>query len=73
MVYSPGYSQITLKKGILSMSLLPKLSAFLILLVSSTLAVADPYSSISDGMGGFYHSDGSSSMSDGMGGFYHSD
>ena len=29
--------------------------------------------SMSDGMGGFYHSDGSSSLSDGMGGFYHTE
>jgi len=29
-------------------------------------------SSMSDGNGGYYHSDGSSSMSDGNGGYYHS-
>ena len=33
----------------------------------------DGSSSLSDGMGGFYHSDGSSSLSDGMGGFYHTE
>ena len=50
-----------------------KISASLMLLICSSVAVADPGYSMSDGMGGYYNSDGSSSMSDGMGGFYHSD
>ena len=32
---------------------------------------SDGSSSMSDGNGGYFHSDGSSSMSDGNGGFYH--
>ena len=50
-----------------------KISASLMLLICSSVAVADPGYSMSDGMGGYYNSYGSSSMSDGMGGFYHSD
>ena len=50
-----------------------KISASLMLLICSSVAVADPGYSMSDGMGGYYNSDGSSSMSDGMGGYYHSD
>jgi hypothetical protein len=43
----------------------------LIVLFSWNSVANTQTSSTSDGMGGFYHSDGSSSTSDGMGGFYH--